>query len=437
MKMLSQRRIPYDFSTSIPSEDRTIVSLQKNVLSSATVESVMRIIDEIKSKNMLSTNPDSVDGLPSLHLNLISNGRPLFDPDANTDKRQFAQYVSQLTEMLRPHLYDELLPSVRQLVNSSTVEISDVFIRNYGVLEKCSDDNINNKQKTRYSLSPHYDITASTTCVMTLDDTASNGRNGLYTIPRSKVGSTSNAALRKFFPLEMGDGVVHTFDVLHGVDVDPELNKSRTSLIVWFVDTNDNLRGGEQPWLKSRDDDITQFVSGLASEVAGNDVAETIEMYLSSAIQGNIFAITSLAQLCHDGKVSESYYERIRSLIPPNAFLPKAEEKPNAFRDLANALWYHAAIEGGNRVAQNALAHSIMTHYVSGVSHKDQEDALLMASILFTMSYSQGCDCLESLEMLLDIECQRLDSMGVKIPSETFLHSPVVQVLLLSVLPSV
>ena len=66
---------------------------------------------------------------------------------------------------------------------------------------------------TRYGLSTHYDVTAYATCVMTLDSTASTGRNGLYTIlPTEGMGSSSShAALRTFFPLETGDGVVQMY----------------------------------------------------------------------------------------------------------------------------------------------------------------------------------------------------------------------------------
>ena len=96
--------------------------------------------------------------------------------------------------------------------------------------------------------------------------------------------------------MRKGDGVVHTFDILHGVDVDPDLNRSRTSLIVWFVDRKCEGSDARRVWLENRSDDVSQFVSGLASEVENGASAETLELYLSSASQGNIFALTALAQ---------------------------------------------------------------------------------------------------------------------------------------------
>jgi hypothetical protein len=40
-----------------------------------------------------------------------------------------------MVDILHPTLYDMLLPAVWQLTNSTTLELSDIFIRNYGVME--------------------------------------------------------------------------------------------------------------------------------------------------------------------------------------------------------------------------------------------------------------------------------------------------------------
>ncbi|KAL3790431.1 hypothetical protein ACHAWO_007121 [Cyclotella atomus] len=472
-RMLCQRRVPYDFSAA-ETDNHTLISLQKQVIPSSTIDEVMSILGVIKSRQMLSTNPDSVDGLPSLHLNLVSDGKPLFTvetsssssvtPAAETNEKDdpsssFAQLISQLTAILQPYLYNNLLPSVQTLLQSSTVDISDVFLRNYGH-DNVDDDNsiqdsISDKQTqqpTRYTLSPHYDITAYATCVIALDSTASTGRNGLYTIPPSKKKTndngtntgTNNAALRKFFPLNKGDGVVHTYNVLHGVDVDPELQKSRTSLIIWFGNnhnTNNNNSNSSNEtdqsssWLSQRTDDISQFVSGLVLE---DDYIsqEALDMYLSSAERGNVFAIAALAQLCSDGKVSDlDYYERMKRLIPTNAFHQR-EDATTSCKDLANALWYHAAIAGGNPVAQHGLAFSLMSEYASSeadLSKEEQEQLLLLASVLFTMAYNNHHqDSFEALNRIMMTECQRLYELGVEIPSEKFFASPVVRVLRIS-----
>lgn len=444
IKRMCQRRVPYDFSSASKYHDSAVVSLQKALLPSSTIQSVMEIVNEIKSNQMLSMNPDSVDGLPSLHLNLISDGEPLFDSkilhnnDCDDDKEEedttsasFAECISQLTEILQPYLYNNVLPSVQDLLNSSNVTISDAFIRNYG---QTTNGN-SNEQTARYTLSPHYDITAMATCVIALDATASTGKNGLYTIPPCNNGSASNnPALRRFFPLDKGDGIVHTFDVLHGVDVDPELNTCRTSLIVWF---GSNITAADNhSWLDGRNDDISQFVKGLVLEE--EDVSnECLDMYIASASRENMFAITALAQLCSEGKVPESLYERIQYLIPCNIFHPDENEGATwCCQDLANALWYHASVYGSNPVAQNGLARSLMKQYSSAgrtLSCEDQEHILLIASVLFTMAYNNNNqDSLEALEKIMSMECQRLCEEDVEIPSDEFFSSRIVQTLLLS-----
>ena len=443
LKMLCQRRVPFTFSndTTLASSNssnnnkQTVISLQKNVLPTFIVESAMNIINEIKSRQLLSSNPDSVDGLPSLHLNLISEGKPLIDKSGSNNGRYidpfFAQCTAQLTELFQPYLYSKLLPSVQSLLDSPTVEILDVFIRNYG----CSEDT-NNEQPTRYTLSAHYDITAYATCVITLDSISSMGKNGLYTIPPSEKGSTNNAALRQFFPLDKGDGVVHTFDILHGVDIDPDLKQSRTSLIIWFRSSSENNGGNtSQPWLEGLTDGISQYVSGMALEEEDSLSLEALNMYISSATQGNVFATASLANLCSNDKIPASEYERISCLIPKNVFFPSLNEgNSTSCKDLANALFYNAAIDGGNPMSQHGLALSLMISYASEedqLSQGEKENLLLMASVLFTMAYNNHYqDSLELLEKLMSEECKRLHEMGIDIPSPEFFSSPVIQVLL-------
>ena len=453
--MLSRRRVAFDFETyehklhqlnqldhGSKKRRKIVISHQKQVLPSSTIDQVMNVVDEIKSRGFLSTNPDSVDGLPSLHLNLISNGKPMFDKaDIVNDSDSiiedtFSQCISKMVDILHPHLYDDLLPSVRKLTNSSTIEISDVFIRNYG---KMDEDENNN----RYGLSSHYDVTAYATCVMTLDSSASTGRNGLYSILPTNLGvATGHAALRKFFPLDRGDGVVHTYNVLHGVDVDPELNQARTSLIVWFVDTDkadkDDSSARRSPWLATPTGDVDEFVAGLIP-VTESTVEEDGNMMLRSASKGNIFAMTSLAQMCDDGLVPESQYNVIlKSLAKQdgcNPFLQiQTDGTVSCEQLLLSALCYQAGIYGGHRSAQATLADELMHQYMS-TKHKlnstEQEDILLSASVLFTMSLNQGYDCTETLGRIMDIECGRLASMGIEIPSDEFFASPVARVLLM------
>ena len=484
-KMLCERRVAYQFSNkddntmeqpeSITSERRrNVVSHRPSVLSSSVVSEVHEILEVVKSKQWLSTNPDSVDGLPSLHLNLISNGKPLFEieTDKGTDELStFPQCINSLVRVLRPHLYENLLPAARRVLNSPTVEISDVFIRSYGVQpgqqeNNSGDEDDDGESKTRFGLSPHFDVTAYATCVLALDAVASSGKQGLYTIPPTNGFHTSSSVLKKFFPLNEGDGVVHTFDILHGVDVDPKLNLPRTSLIVWFTDGKSCCDGAEesdnpsvnQPWLLNpgEDDDIGQFVLALASERTVEEdgshfklksAVDPLQLYISSAAQGNVFAMTALGQMCDDGLVPDDQCDVIRDFLlaldSANPYIPNNEPSvlegssiQRKCETLTNALWYHAAIQGGHRVAQVSLADNLMLQYMTerdNMTTKEEESTILIASILLTQALHQGYNSLDMLHRIRDVECSRLSHAGVEIPSDAFFQSPVIQVLLLSV----
>lgn len=479
-KMLCERRVSYQFSDNDDDEQkeqlqsssgrrRNVVSHHPSILSPSVISDVQDILDVVKSKQWLSTNPDSVDGLPSLHLNLITNGKPLFDineAEEDDELTTFPQCIKSLVKVLQPHLYDTLLPAARKVLNSSTVEISDVFIRSYGVQpgqdeDDTSNDNDDNDEssKTRFGLSPHFDVTAYATCVMALDAVASSGQQGLYTIPPTNGFHTSSAVLKKFFPLNKGDGVVHTFDILHGVDVDPQLNLPRTSLIVWFTDTNQKSSSEEedvvnssvnQPWLlnPADDDDIGQFVLALASERTVEEdgshlklksAVDPLQLYISSAAQGNVFAMTALGQMCDDGLVPDDQCDIIQEFLialdDTNPYIPNDHStEESRSNNMANALWYHAAIQGGHRVAQVSLADNLMLQYMTdeSLTSTEKESMILMATILLTQALHQGYNSLDMLHRIRNVECSRLANAGVEIPSEEFFDSAVIQVLLLS-----
>ncbi len=73
----------------------------------------------------------------------------------------------------------------------------------------------------------------------------------------------------------------------------------------------------------------------------------------------------------------------------------------------------------------------MMDKYV--LTPTEQENMSLMASTLFTMALNQGYDSIDSLRRLMDVECRRLQVLGLEIPSEEFFCQPVVQVLMMSV----
>jgi hypothetical protein len=261
---LCSQRIPYDFDEANTADNilqGSVVSAQRQVLPPSTTTSFLHQVQLMEENGWLSTNPDSVDGLPSLHLNLISQGKPLFD-SKDKDMDAFQHGIQRLLEIVQPHIENRLLPNVQKLMNSTDVVVSDVFMRRYG--EDIAGG------ATRHGISAHYDVYAKVTAVIALDNVAADGRNGLYTTA-TFAGETSNhASLRRFFPMKSGDAVVHTWDVLHGVDVQPGLD--RTSLIVWFSTKDamaDSVAKDEQsnisPWLANHpclsSNDVVQFVT--------------------------------------------------------------------------------------------------------------------------------------------------------------------------------
>jgi hypothetical protein len=432
LKQLSRRRVPFIFESHKPLGTSELISLQKQILSPDIVDSIMQSMEQIKANGWLSTNPDSVDGIASLHINLVSGGKELFhDDEANSS--EFSRCVCDLTSTLKPYLDQNLLPRVKELTQSKTVEISDVFLRSYG--KDCSDGDPNEEEapkeeRVRYKLSPHYDITSFATCVMALDDTAIHGANGLYTISSdSGLLSTNHAALRKFFPLEKGDGVIHTYDVLHGVDVHPSLNQSRTSLIVWLVDYEGDIKHETEkspslksnyPWLLDPKNDVHDFILALATDYdvdeqnERNDINDAVDsLYVKSAKKCNSFALNALAQRIDDDIVKTnsecmvdfSKWYKDHAIDHDNPFYKDSNSSA-----LGQALWYESAMLG-NVNAQISLADDIMmdvtmkmtadgTSILSSPCYKEK---ILMASVLFSMASVQGFNVSSSLEQIMNV----------------------------------
>jgi len=423
----------------------------------------------LEERGLLSTNPDSVDGLPSFHLNLISGGKPVVPADVSPD--DFQTSILALTDLVTPYVYSQLLPKARELLNSTDIQVSDVFLRRYGqdVMEL----------ESRRGISAHYDVFSFVTAVIALDDVAAEGTNGLYTTYKSpkrcsECSSTSNhAALRRFFPLSRGDGVLHTWDVLHGVDVEPGID--RTSLIVWFTksqgdETNSisKIDSSNVPgWLYSNPetvkyDDVTQFVLGSAIESTSSppmsvqepslpqgsmqhtspsnlapqttfDRDNAYDLYLDSASRGNAFALTRLGGLCADKCLSNNQQQTAETLLDQLAsespvhqsLLPilsvSSDNEPDSMQlFLAKRFWLEGALRG-SPLAQLALADEVMLK----ASISGNDDARLLAAVLFGLAAQQGHDQgIDSLARVVQYEVatKRIET------EQDFADSPVVQV---------
>mmetsp|Transcript_15616 Transcript_15616/g.31958 ORF Transcript_15616/g.31958 Transcript_15616/m.31958 type:complete len:634 (+) Transcript_15616:201-2102(+) len=452
-----------------------LISLLPGFLPTQTVDDFLESVRYMEEQGWMSTNPDSVDGLPSLHLNLVSHGKPLFgetlascknnqeDSSEEGKEDSFGSQIFKLFDLVRPYVYETLLPTVDRLLNTSNdpdaihskrkLRISDVFLRRYGQ-EVCGN-------MTRNGISIHYDVFSRVTAVVALDEVASKGDNGLFTLTDDeKTGETSNhKALRRFFPLRTGDCVVHTWDILHGVDVQPGLD--RTSLIVWFDEVAEEGDGEaaspvhnknneyEMPpnssWLSlekqnypsdattlHNGNDVRQFVLASALSSVESDVdteLDEILLYLRSASRGNTFALTRMGSICEEGALSSSELQNesfkfLEELTPfeelPGIVQELLEENDNAQSELACRFWLEASLSG-NPLAQKSLADEIMFE----ASRSGNPNQRLLAAVLFALASQQDNDegPSDSLSRVIeyDLAARNIQSQ------EEFLASPVVQ----------
>lgn len=346
------------------------VDFYKSLLPSPIVNKVNRLVDLLYNDGYFSTEPDSVDGAASIHFSLMTSGSYIdISPvtkcaHGREDDELIHNPSKELETILRPILEEKLLPAAKTFMNSTTLQISDVFFRQYGMqtTKSFSDltdfnttsSNENEKSNIRYNIPAHFDVFSAATAVVALDDAAKFGDAGLYTLfsgdPERGNGS-SHISLRRYFALDEGDTVLHSVEVQHGVEV-PRYTK-RTSLIVWFVDSGDS---SESDSLKQKENDdyyfteeakieasllhlcaklddnrmnhILNFIlaSSLESmttyypEIATNSGISLLkrhahDFYIDSMARGNSHAFCRLGSLCKNNEVTPTRIFRIISLL--------------------------------------------------------------------------------------------------------------------------
>ena len=428
LSQLCVNRVPFDFANNNDKHSgsgNSVISKVPGLIPPSITRKIFDKVQEMLEKGWMSTNADSVDGLPSFHLNLVSNGEPIVEGENLDD---FQRGISYILDLVRPMVYDELLPHARAKLGTSAIEVSDIFIRRYG------QDMIDGK--SRNGISAHYDVFSRVTSVIALDDVAREGRNGLFTTIKAdsvvECGeiTSSHAALRRFFPLACGDAVVHSWDVLHGVDVEEGID--RTSLIVWFTEKySDDSK--VSPWLKYHPDldrdNVAQFVLASAMESIepqdsenkhpstqsmhyGNKskknegLSNVVDLYLSSSYGGNSFAMTRLGSLLEENPLDSHSLKRAKKVL--NALRQRRLVKLPSWIDigdnlqmsLARGMWYEAAL-CGNALAQTALADDIMA------TSLHEQDARLLAATLFGLAAQQGNEqAAEALSRVVQIDVE-------------------------------
>lgn len=422
---LAFQRMPYDFKESSEDESRQVVSFQRQLLSSSVTDAFLHQMQIVEQSGGLHTNLDSVDSLPSLHVNLVVNGEPPIAGNAS----DLQENMQAMFSLVKAPLYEELLPRVQELVGRE-VYIDEVFIRRYG-------DDVG-----RTSISAHFDALSIATAVVALDDSAAEGSNGLYT---TSTSASSHAALRRFFPLQRGDAVVHTWDVLHGVDVEPDVQ--RTSLIIWFAAVP---QAGEEkkfsPWILDRLKPSVRCAGGPAEFVLASAIESAIlsgemnhqehphDLYLTSASSGNAFAMGRLGSLSLAEKLTPERATRallmlrnLRLSWKEYPFPISQEEIASSlefggvvsYKLLAKLLWFEGSLRG-LASSQLALGYALMEDSALASS----QDLRLLAAVLFNLAYQQGAD--EAYDYFSQVVKVEIASLSIE-NNEEFLASPVVK----------
>ena len=296
-------------STAQRENSNKTVDFYKSLLPPSIIKKVKGLVDTLYNNGNFSTEPDSVDGVPSVHLSLMSNGRyiktssTLSDAyDSRESDKLLHNPSEELDILLTPILQEQLLPAAKRFMKSTTLQISDVFIRRYGEQEiesfpdETAFDRTSSKAKDesniRYSIPAHFDVFSAATAVVALDDAAQFGDAGLYTLfsgdPERGNGS-SHISLRRYFALDEGDAVLHSIEVQHGVEV--PISTQRTSLIVWFVDSgrSSNIdtithERNEHDYY-ANDANIETSLLNLCSKVDDDSMNHVLNFILASSLE--------------------------------------------------------------------------------------------------------------------------------------------------------
>lgn len=414
---LSSQRTPFVYECRSGNYSKQVSRLQ-HILPPTVASDIRRKLEALQKEKLLDYGRDSVDGVPSQHLSLVSRG------DVVVEKGTIPHSILSL---VTPYINDELLPKAHIVLGDNLI-ISDVFLRTYGDHEHSQED-----EPIRNDLAGHYDVYNVATAVIALDETASVGSQGLYTVldGAQGEGGTSHSALRRFFPLSTGDAVLHSWRVKHGHDP----GYQRASLVVWFgVDEKD--RDGscsldELPaspsWLSKAtmhdEDDIGQFVLASAMESlsyycddnlsheyiqqwSGQDL-HPHELLIKSASTGNSDALTRLGVLCLDEELGGVGKDEIISLL--DALRPAGqcgrldcdpleidcenddddeefeEDHDVSWRTLGRQMLFEATLRG-NALAQLTLGDEALDRVMLS------DESVMMASVLYALAAQQGND---------------------------------------------
>lgn len=133
-----------------------------------------------------------------------------------------------MCRQLTPALEGRVLPYVRARLGEQGVVVADALVRAY------------RQEDRRQALAPHYDISSFATVILPLNGGEYEG--GLY------IQAGADAASRRLVDRDLasGDALLHSFDVMHGVEVSAG---DRFSLVLWLSDSSASVQAQAAPWL--------------------------------------------------------------------------------------------------------------------------------------------------------------------------------------------
>lgn len=164
---------------------------------------------------LFNSDPDSVDGDPTEEIPLLRNGKPVL---GRTDLVPLQWEGMAVWEKVNQY--------VQRKLQCKLCVVCTSLLRRYGT------------GSSRSAIKFHFDEYAFATAIVSLDE-PTNYVGGLV------VQSEPLAHLRRLVLLHKGDLVIHSYDLLHSVDVQAG---ARRSLIMWISSSPNACRTAATPW---------------------------------------------------------------------------------------------------------------------------------------------------------------------------------------------
>ena len=206
----------------------------------------------------------------------------------------------QLHALLLPALDERIMPYARERTGESRVVVADALIRAYREEDK------------RQALAPHFDASSFATIIIPLNPGQYEG--GLFV----QEGADASSRLDVDGSFDKGDALIHSFDVMHGVEVTAG---SRFSLVLWLSDCRASLEACAAPWVRQAADNGNAYAEFLFSDFSksgrygvAQDLDLAVEYVSRAARQGHALAQHRLGTMHRIGNGVEQSHERCLEL---------------------------------------------------------------------------------------------------------------------------